>query len=417
MKSTITAFLLCVVAASAASAQIRVNPLGVNVNAQGATTVFLTFGRLQGYVAAESFWCGALIASPGDVGQKCDPSTIYGLLPARYDVAQRSGTDGYTDIMSLPPSVARRAYEAAAAGKGVEFFYVRRFVNPAGGQDQYVAVTCRLTGGGAGVPLSLTDVTLAFDVDTPVLQVKTGEAPPRSSAKISYTGTGRLKGRWEVVLPGQDPPSGTDLLTEATMPVEQRGTQHRYLEVGRFNVFLAPTGRFTLPGPDASRLPTNANGQYFLLLRIEASDDKEADSDLADVGAGGTVVHAGGVAGFPMPVLRYVVGDGGSELTPATVAGDADGLFPPDGTAIRPDAPMDLRWRPMPQTAFYRVEIESVGRVVHQAFVSPSETTYRLPPFVSRLVSGADLRWRIVSVNAAGRDTVRTEWRRVTNAR
>ena len=33
----------------------------------------------------------------------------------------------FTDIMSIPPNVARRAYDAAAAGATSTFFYVRRF--------------------------------------------------------------------------------------------------------------------------------------------------------------------------------------------------------------------------------------------------------------------------------------------------
>ncbi len=39
-------------------AQIKVNPTGVNVNTNGATTVFLSFGRLVDQVPVEAFWCG-----------------------------------------------------------------------------------------------------------------------------------------------------------------------------------------------------------------------------------------------------------------------------------------------------------------------------------------------------------------------
>ena len=38
----------------AASAQIRVNPTGVNVNMNGATTAFLTFGGLGSYRPVEA---------------------------------------------------------------------------------------------------------------------------------------------------------------------------------------------------------------------------------------------------------------------------------------------------------------------------------------------------------------------------
>ena len=55
--------------------QIRVNPTGVNVSAQGATTVFLTFGGLAGYEAVEAFWCGELISAAPAIGRRCDPSS------------------------------------------------------------------------------------------------------------------------------------------------------------------------------------------------------------------------------------------------------------------------------------------------------------------------------------------------------
>ena len=41
-----------------------------------------------------------------------------------------------------------------------------------------------------------------------------------------------------------------DLLTEGTLPPELRGTQRRWTELERFNVFLPPTGEATFDGPD-----------------------------------------------------------------------------------------------------------------------------------------------------------------------
>lgn len=52
------------------------------------------------------------------------------------------------------------------------------------------------------------------------------------------------------------------------------------------------------------------HGQYLVLLRIEATDDKEGDANLAAVGVGPGVVHSGAVAGFPIPPLRYFAGGG-----------------------------------------------------------------------------------------------------------
>jgi hypothetical protein len=390
------------------SAQVRVNPTGVNVNGQGATTAFLTFGGLAGYTPAEAEWCGEIEKAPGAIGLRCDPSTVYGLLPARYNQARSSGVDALTDVMSLPATVARRAYQAAATGRSAEFFYVRRFVK-AGSPDQFVAVTCRLTGGGARVPLSLVDVQLGFDVETPILQVTAGQPMPAASARLVYTGSGRLQGRWEIVLPGQDAPTPDDLLTEATLPIEARGSQHRYAVIDRFDVFLPPEGRFTLRGPDPGRLPTGVEGQYRLLLRIEATDDKEADSDLAAVGAGSGTVHAGGVAGFAMPVLLYVVGGGGSELS--ANAATLDGRSPADGASFAADAAIDLTWSATAGASLYRVEVALKGATVHVAFVRPDSLSYRLPPFVVEKAVGDALSWRVVALTAAGGDGSRGAWR------
>jgi hypothetical protein len=289
---------------------------GVSVNVQDATTVFLTYGGVVQRTPADAEWCGELISAAPDVGVKCDPTTMFGRLPLRYDRSRLSASGAFTDTMSIPASVTRRAYAAARDGKNSTFFYVRRFVSATGGPDEYVAVTCRLTGGGARVPFALTDVQLDFEPATPVLFVRPGVTPPALGATIRYNGTGRLTGRWEVVLPGEPLPSTDDLVTEATLPPEERGSQRRFTQLDRFDVFLPPNGGGTvrLPGPDPHRLPANVEGGYYVLLRVEAADDRESDSDLGAAGAGTGIVHSGAVAGFPMPVLRYVVGAGESGL-------------------------------------------------------------------------------------------------------
>ncbi|MCB1033803.1 MAG: hypothetical protein KDD47_08220, partial [Acidobacteria bacterium] len=271
--------LAAIFLSTALHGEIRRDPNGVNVSSQGATTVFITFGGLNDQVPVEATWCGELIPAAPDLGLKCDPATVFGRLPISFDRSRLNASETvFTDIMSIPPSVARRAYQAAARGETSSFFYVRRFVSTQGGPDEYVFVTCRLTGGGARTPLALLDVQLFFGDDADVLAVRRGATPPPIEAVLRYNGTGRLVGRWEVVLPGQDPPTSEDLLTEATLPPERRGLQRRYTQLERFNVFLPPTGRISLPGPDPSRIPTDVDGLYQVLLRIEASNDKEGDS-------------------------------------------------------------------------------------------------------------------------------------------
>src|SRR5690606_10261608 len=172
----------------------------------------------------------ALESALPEIGQRCDPATIFGHLPVRHDLSRASGIDGFTDIMSIPPSVARRAYQAAARADASEFFYVRRFVDPTGGPDEYVTVTCRLTDGGARTPFGITDVRIAFRTKEAVPAITTGALPPPIEARIAFNGTGRLRARWEIVRPGEDRPTAEDLLPEAALPLELRGQQRRFTE-------------------------------------------------------------------------------------------------------------------------------------------------------------------------------------------
>jgi hypothetical protein len=401
------------VTSGSAAAQIRVNPTGVNINTQGSTTVFLTYGGLAGYVALEALWCGELISAQPSIGLRCDPATVFGSLPLRYTQPAGSGQNALTDIMTIPASVSRRAYQAAAGGAGSSFFYVRRFASLTGGADQYVAVTCRLAGGGARTPLALTDVQIEVDDAVPVLEVEQGASVPPLEARIAYTGTGRLVGRWEVVLPGEELPTPDDLLTEATLPRERRGTQRRFTQLSRFSVFLPPTGRAVIPGPGPNRLPTSVGGVYHVLLRIEASADKEGDSSLDAVGAGTGIVTSGGVAGFPMPVLRYVVGSGhAARLTTASRREAVDLIAPRTGDVVDLRTPFVFTWAASAQATLYLLELENDGGApLFSALVAAPLASYRFPPVLGKRLGGAAVvRWRIIAIDAGGRELARSAW-------
>jgi hypothetical protein len=409
--TTVRVLAMLPLLATNASAQIRVNPTGVSVSSMTATTVFLNYGGLRDQRPVEAFWCGELVPAAPAIGNKCDPATLFGSLPLRYDLSQLAAGGGvFTDVMSIPPSVVRRAYQAAERGATSSFFYVRRFQRLTGGPDEYVAVTCRLTGGGARSPLSLTDVRVTFDgVTENVLFVASGDTPPPLTAQIAYTGTGRLVGRWEVVLPGEEPPLTDDLLTEASLPVAERGTQRRFAQLERFNIFLPPDGKVTLPGPDRRRLPSATEGTYRVLLRIEASNDREGDSDLGAAGAGAGIIHSGAVAGFTMPVLLYVVAGEGAR-TPAR--GSALRLLaPPDSAQLSADSAIRLEWSASEVADFYRVDFETVqGRPVFSALLPRASRAYEAP---GALLTGAGpgVRWRVTALGADGSLRQRSVWR------
>src|SRR5438105_6419107 len=97
--------ILFATGALAAAQTITVSPSETTVYSQGATSVLLTFGNLGARRPVESTWCGALISAAPDIGMKCDPSIIFGRLPARYNQSRLTGNNAYTDIMSVTPSV------------------------------------------------------------------------------------------------------------------------------------------------------------------------------------------------------------------------------------------------------------------------------------------------------------------------
>ena len=409
MKRTLITIAICILFAGIARAQnVKVSPIGVNVNPNSGTTVFLTFGQVGPNLRpAEASWCGELIPATPALGLKCDPSTIFGSLPARYDLSQPSGTLGFTDVMSIPQSVARRAYQAAVEGADSRFFYVRRFASTGSGPDEYVIVTCRLASGGARTPFALTDVQLLFEPDLPIALVQPQTLPPTIKANIGYNGTGRLKGRWEVVMPGEEFPTDFDLLPEGSLPFEQRGTQRRYTQLARFNVFLPPVGRFTLQGPDPARLPSTIEGTYLVLLRIEASDDKEGDSNLAAVGAGPGIVHSGALAGFALPVLRYFVGKAKSRA-----AMPIELRAPADEATLNDVEPLTFAWTENRPGAFVRLEIYDANEKPVLNVLLPVRTeSYRAPSWLRTKVNGENLRWRVVMFDEKGADIDASPWR------
>jgi len=404
-KSIFSKLLVVCLSLSAVSAHAvtGVNPSGVNVRSSGTTTVFLTFqGMRAGQTLAEAFWCGEVTATGVSNSNPCLPGTIFGQLPLRFDRSTRSGTKGasnLTDVMTIPASVSRRAFQQAANGGTANFFYVRRFTGD--GPDEFVTVTCRMAGGGARSPLALTEVRLYFDTaegDRPVYTLERDRTPPPLYADIRYNGSGRFKGRWEVVLPGDPEPTAADLLTEATLPIERRGLQRRYTQVGRFDVFLPPTGRIKLEGPDVARLPNRADGPYKVLLRVEATEDKEGSSNTI---AG--VVASGGVAGFPMPVLRYYVGSAeGRQVSTASAVRL--------NTASTVGGLTTFSWIDVTGASLYSLEVASSDGAVLSAVVDGTRASYTAPPWLQEKAAGKELRWRVTAMDRRGNAIARSDW-------
>ena len=415
--NAIAIIITLVLSIQMASALTGVNPNGVNVRSHGVTTVFITFQGTAGQTSSEGFWCGDITVPANTVTatNPCVPGTLFGFLPKKLNLSRNSGTLGasnLTDIMTIPSSVSRRAYQAAKAGKKSSFFYVRKFTGAGG--DQYVAVTCRMAGGGARVPLALTNVDLVFrsdEGDRPVTLISQKSISPNVGAKISYNGSGRLKGRWEVVQPGDPEPTANDLLSEASLPLELRGLQRRYTLLERFNVFLPPTGRAFIRGPKNIKIPTHVKGPYKILFRVEATYDKEGNSNTTT-----GVTQSGGVAGFTMPTLRYYV-ESDENVRDALAAHGQQarlGLLTPLNNVVLPKSgSIRFSWRGVSNTKLYKLEVRNNNSVVLAAVLKASQKNYTAPPWLSKN-SGDSLRWHVESIQENGQVNAASEWRKLT---
>jgi hypothetical protein len=173
-------------------------------------------------------------------------------------------------------------------------------------------------------------------------------------------------------------------------------------------VFLAPDGKYTLPGPDVSRLPNSVSGEYLLLLRVEATDEKEGDSNLATVGVGPGVVHSGAVAGFPLPVLRYYVGAG-----PERQLADELKLLLPENRVFLPTAdPIVFTWAELVTPAFYRLEVlDMSGQALLAAVLLAGKASYLAPPWLKQKMGASNARWRVVALDRRGQMITESTWR------
>jgi hypothetical protein len=394
----------------------RVSPNSVTVYSHGATSVLLTYTGVSNLQPMEATFCNELVPLVSGIdplgpslGFKCKPGTGFGRLPQRYDQSTLKNNT-FTDILSVTPQIARRAYLEAVREKRSTFFYVRRFVNRVTLREVAVPVTIRLTGNAVGVPLSLTDVKLTWGDARPIIFVKTSDTLPQVQAEITYTGTGRLVGRWELVKPGEVSPQPRDLLTEATLPLEERGTHRRYTLMSRFNVYLPPTGKILLRGPEDRRMDKSLTGLYQILLRIEATDDTQGVTPAP--GVPGESPPSGGVAGFSLPVIKYYVSNGSATVPPATITRSNPFEFSPEDQAtLDTNQPVDFTW-PLDSAAKYRFEVEDLQSApVISAILPAGVISYRAPSWFKDKVGKRVVRWTVISFDQQGNEIDKTEWR------
>ncbi len=295
-------------------AEIRRDPIGVNVSVDKPMSLTVRFADSEGtrFTTTEALFCYRLL----DNGQ-CDPAALLGRLPASRDLGSTSvPVSRITDVMTIPYSIIRSTVVRAQEVDFSDFYYVRRFT-PEGsadlgagpGRDVYVRVTCHLAGP-ATVPLSLTKVS--------VYGIEQGDnAPVRLlrlhrdnletgyvEARVEHTGTGILEGWWEVRQPGDAEVSSIDLLPAAALSSSERSQQQAFMRIKRFRVTASREGVAIIPGPRYQDLPMGTGGRHDLLLRFDATQGRENRARLAVEGEP-LNLFSGAVAGFSIPTLEY----------------------------------------------------------------------------------------------------------------
>ena len=160
-------------------------------------------------------------------------------------------------------------------------------------------------------------------------------------------------------------------------------------------------GRYTLAGPDPSKLPTAIEGVYALLLRIEATDDKEADSNLAP-----PVPARASCTAAPSPDsrcrrsgTRWASGSapGGGERGTALSL-----LAPAASIRVAAERAIDFSWSDVSGAVIYRLDPHVRRTPALSALLQPPLTTSP-PAFLRDKAADGVLRWRVAALDADGR--------------
>ena len=115
-------FAFCLLlGASNVGAVSSVIPSVVTVSSTGLNRALLSFRDTVGQQAVDAFWCGDISVPPSTPVpvDPCVPGSLFGhALPEFAKATQFNNvtTSITTDVMTIPLSVARRAYQRAAQG-------------------------------------------------------------------------------------------------------------------------------------------------------------------------------------------------------------------------------------------------------------------------------------------------------------
>ena len=180
----------------------------------------------------------------------------------------------------------------------------------------------------------------------------------------------------------------------------------------RFQKFLSPTGSTIIPGPDPRLLPTLEKGLYRILLRIEASNDKEGNSDTLE-----GILNTGGVAGFPMPTLRYFVGEQG-QFKEAKSYPPVSLLLPHNNKLLSSNK-TNFTWADVqntPEIVIYEIqfyETDGENNLIASALIKPGESSYQPAKTLLKKLNKPFL-WRVIALDNNGKTLSSSQLRKLS---
>ena len=391
-----------------------VSPKRLVGNVSSDLTQMLTYaftGNTSTVSPGEGVFCLDLIAvlpaGNTTTGNPCASSSQFARHPTIAGSFQSTRIGTYIrsvrETIRVPSAVSRFVRES-----GRNRYYFARQFSP----NQYAVVAIELLGNVANQPLAITDMRMYFKQggEQPIVFLKRGDALPMIEAKLAFTGSGWLRGAWEVVQPGDIEPAESDLVTDASLPLSQRGLQRRYAVVGTFQHYQPAVGQITLTPPDLSRFPVRVDGAYRVVLRLFADAAIGADNDSG---------FGSGAAGFALPTARYFVGSFASHGSTSALASIT--LSQPSvNHKFAVNEAINFRWQATRDAAVYLLEAaDTTGQLMAAAQVPASaidlNAGYRAPqPWRTKASSGAGaVRWRVTAFSRDGEVIARSEWRSV----
>jgi hypothetical protein len=278
------------------------------------------------------------------------------------------GTQQYPETVSIPGATL-----AAWQQRGVRRVgYRRAFISPASGRTvtgQIIIDLARSALEELRDPASDGLAVLRMELNFPSgkrIEIVERDAALTARLTLAYSGSGTLRGRWQVAEPGG-------------------GANAFFRTVSLVRVSLSATQRATLDSPP---LPTNLSGRYAVRFCLEPEGAAPVE-DCADSTAGVQTLYE----------VRVPDGAIGG-LSPAQGAAGPGTVF---------------RWHPVRDAAIYQVQIlmanaDGTARFVTGLLVpgdSPDAVLSRLTQ--SKLVSGQRYRWRITAHDADGHLLARSD--------